>query len=902
MRLLTRLTSLWNTLMRGSRLDRDLDEELKAYIDARTAEHVRRGLSAEAARRAAVIEAGGVEQVKEAVRGARIGSGVDASLQDVRYAWHSLCRAPAFMSVVVLTLALGIGVNTAIFTLLEAQLRPFPVTDPDSVVELDYRGANHGLGFSFPNYLYFREHTRVFSELVAHDQEKFLLGATIASEGPEEITGEFVSENFFASLGGRTIVGRTFTAEENRVPGKDPVMVLSHHFWQRRFGGDPNVVGRTLLLNGKPFAVIGVTDREFVGLNLQVPSIWLPLMMRAEMLSVYERQFSRQDAFGTRSFQWLRLAGRLKADETVGRARAETAVLIGELARVYPEINPKDTIRVTPVSVLGGETRGFWTTTGMVLAAAGLVLLIACSNIANLLIARAAGRQKEIGVRLCLGASRGRLVRQLLTESVLLACLGGAAGLLLAWWSIDLLKGTVLARYGGPEADTLGLDFNPDARVLLYTLVLAIVSGMSFGLAPALRATRTDLIGAVKEAGTAFGQRITRSRLRNGLVIAQVTLCLVLLIPAGLLLRGLVRLLTADPGFDARHVLVVGYSLELSGYDEPRARLFNQELMARLSALPGVRSVSLGTPPQSGRWPATIIVADKRFDRVLCKQVSHDFFDTIGIPIVRGRGFTADEVHPRASAVVISESTARRWWPDEEPLGKSVRIEPTDTDVAAASVMAPSAQVVGVARDGQTDRPGEIPPMFVYVPLVQRDWTDLGVVARTSGDARELKSAARATARAMEPTVRLWIHSLEENIASSSRVLSSRAAADLAVCLGLLALLVAATGIYGVMAYSVSQRTRELGIRIALGAGRRHVRRLVLGQALRLIRIGIVLGAAAGAAVSRVLSSLLFGLSPFDPIAYVSVSLFLTAVALVAAYLPARRAARVDPMVALRCE
>ncbi len=825
--------------------------------------------------------------------------------QDLRYAVRMLRKHPSFTTVVVLTLALGIGVNTAIFTGFESQLRPFPVKDPDTVVELNYRGANQGWGFSYPNYLYLRDHTQILSDLIVRSQEKFLLGVNAASEGSEEITGEFVSDNFFSVLGGGAILGRTFTPEENRVPGKDPVVVLSHPFWQKRFGADPNIIGRSLLLTGKPFTVIGVTDPGFVGLNLQMPAIWVPLMMRASMPSVYERHYSEQDSFGARSFRWLNLAGRLKLGRTFEESRAETTVLQTQFANAYPEVDPKDVVRVIP---LAGEDENTWQLMVLVLAATGLVLLIACSNIANLMLARAAGRQKEIGVRLCLGASRGRVVRQLLTESLLLAGLGGASGLLLSWWSIGFLKGALISRYGGPDPETLALNFSPDLRVLAYTFLLALFSGIAFGLAPALRATRTDLVATIKDEGTSFGRRLTRSRLRNGLVVAQVALCLVLLIPAGLLLRGLVRALKSDPGFEASRVLVVGYSLELSGYDEPRAERFHQELVARLTALPGVQSISLSDTPQFGIGHATITLPgegeapDGRLDRIPYTEVSHNFFETVGIPIVRGRGFSEDEIRTRAPVFVVSESAAQNLWPNEEPLGHSVRIEQSASDLKSATAAFPSAQVIGVARDAQTARPGEVPPVFLYVPMIQSNWTDLSLLVRTSDDAREMRPLARATARAMEPTVRLWINSLEENIALSRRVTETRAASDLAVVLGLLALLLAAVGIYGVMTSSVSQRTREIGIRMALGAARGDVLRMVLGQGLRLVAIGAALGVAAGAAISRVLSALLFGLSPFDPIAYLSVSLLLGAVALAAIYLPARRASTVDPLVALRHE
>ena len=824
--------------------------------------------------------------------------------RDLRYSVRSLLKRPGFTVVVIATLALGIGVNAAIFSVFNILLRPLPVKQPESVVRLFLEdGSRRSDAFSFPDYTYIRDHNQSFSDVLAvYEEERFLLGENRPNSDPEEILGNFVSENYFTMLGGTTQLGRFFTAEENSVPGRDAVVVLSHGFWQRRFGSDMQLVGKSIKLNGTPFTVIGITHPDFVGLRHEMPDIWLPLAMRAAMPTVSFERIApeKRDWYGGRDFPWLSIYARLNPGHTAPEARTEMNVLLGQLD-TPSSTGPKRTIAVDPINDIKLPLEG-WMFIGMVLGATGLILLIACLNIANMQLARAIARQKEIGVRLCLGASRWRLIRQLLTESLMLSIVGGAAGVMLAWWSLNLFLSVIFRRYGGGDMVRLVIDLTPDWRVLTYSFGLALLSGIAFGVVPALRATRSDLIGVVKAEGATASTRLARSRLTSALVVAQVSICFVLLISAGLLLRSVQLNLTTDPGYAAKNLLSVDYSLELSGYDAERAKVFQQQLMTRLAALPGVKSVSLDRV-DIGRGVITLLdeggAGPKQYSRVPIEEIPATFLDTIGTPVVLGRAFTLEEENAHTPVLIVSETTARNLWPGESALGKLLRIEQPMRD-GSTKMISSSAQVVGVARDNQINRSGDIPRLIVYLPGAEPGEMDTTVLVRTTTDAAALKDLARREAYAVEPVLRLSVNTFEERIAREQTIMS--AASHGASALGALALMLAVIGLYGVMSWLVVQRTREIGIRMALGAQAYNVLALVLRQGMKLVLIGVVIGIPASLAVARVLSSVLVGVTTSDALTIGIVTALLVGVTLLACYLPARRATRVDPLETLRYE
>jgi putative ABC transport system permease protein len=897
-------------------------EELANYLDDYYAELLAGGVTEMEARRMTMTELHGSELLVQELRyaerqaapepivfGANRRTNMIADLwQDLRYGARMLIKHPSFTLLAVATLALGIGVNTALFTGFNLLLRPKPIKDPDSVVKLEQRGGTKR-SFSYSDYLSFADRSQSFSGLLPSYNDGFLLGATTPGVGPEVINGVFVSERYLSELGGQMQLGRFFTAEENRVAGRDAVVVLSDHLWQRRFAGNPGIIGQSLSLDGRPFIVIGVTGPAFVGLQMEMPDLWLPLMMRASIPSINTEDFdfANPDWFGKQDVQWLNLHARLKPGKTIAEAQAEMIMLFNLRTRSTNKAEAQVTIGLIPYSGQALQRESFRNTLALVLGSSGLVLLIVCSNLANMLLARAVARQKEIGVRLALGASRMRVIRQLLTETVLRAGLGGAAGVLLAWWSCKLLLPWVFALTGSGDFTRMAFSLTPDWRVLSFALLLTLFSGIAFGLVPALRATGFNIVAAIKDNNAAFSGHLERFWLRNSLVVVQVALCLVLLIPTGLLLRGLSNALASDPGYETKKLLAVFYSLEVSGYDDIRVERFHQLLQERLESLPGVVKVS---PYFGSGYNATLVVPveerarEQRFENVPFYRVAANYLATVGTPLTQGREFTAEEARSHAPVVIVSESTARRIWPNDNPIGKIIRAERRMRD-GNIRIELPAAQVIGVARDSQTAGVGEPPPPLIfYTPSVGPEkWgMESDFLVRTNSEAAKLKEMVTKEALALEPLLRLRTSTMEEFIAGSGKVLRSRTVSELGIALGSLALFIAALGIYGVLSFAVAQRTREIGIRMSLGATARTVQLLVVKQAMILVLLGLALGVPAAVAVTHVLRSQLFGLSAADPITYAGVALLLASVALLACWMPARRATKVDPLVALRSE
>ena len=924
MSLLSTLRALVSALFQRASVENDTDEELRAHVQNRADDLERSGLTRAEAERRARIEFGAHEKFKEQCREARGGFWLETVWSDIRYGSRMLAKNPGFTTVAVMTLALGIGVNTTLFTAFDSiALKPLPVKDPESVVRFKRWFASGASGdiqyaFSYPEYLYFRDQNHVFSEVIAASWPTQVVATPPAesvsnskeSREPLPLQCQLVSANYFSALGIGAEVGRAFSVEQNQAPGTNPVVVLSHPFWQHQFNSDSQISGKTLEINGVTFTIVGVAPPEFIGTGNppQVPEFWAPLAMQTQLIP-------KSDWLHEPVNRQLQVLGRLAPGISLGQAQAEAGVLTRQLAQPQTLASDETITMTLRRATYFGETEDLWfrAFAAGLMAAVGLVLLVACVNLANMLLARAANRQKEIATRLALGASRGRLIRLLLTESVLLALLGGMAGLLfslwatkLAWLGLVRLMQTLL---GGSISIA---PFTPDVRVFIYAFGLSLITGILFGLWPALRSSKADLTLALKSEGSASGQPLSQSRFRSFLAGGQVTVSMVLLITSGLLLRALLRSQAASPGFETKSVFLL--SLDL-GSDKAKAATTKREILVRLQTLPEVAHVALTDRlPYLGTMTFLLQIEGSHAsskslpDQTLVNYVSPSYFSTLSTPIVRGRAFTPQESEELLPVAVVSESTARTAWPGEDPVGKHLKLaRPFRDDKGTWNWK--EYEIIGVAKDVRFFNLTRIDPMYVYLPT--NAFQPNAVLIRVARSPRDTLAAVRTSLGAFDKNLLPTLGFDSLDMFAQTQQLLPQAAAIFAGILAILALALAAVGIYGVMAYIVTQRTRELGIRLALGASKNDVLRLIVRQGMLPVILGATCGLVVSTAISGVLRAilifpgsydLLFGVSAFDPVTYMGLTAFLASIALLACYLPARRAMRVDPMVALRYE
>jgi putative ABC transport system permease protein len=804
---------------------------------------------------------------------------VETLLTDVRYALRKLGRSPAFAAVALVTLALGIGTTTAIFSVVDGVLiRSLPFDRPDELVSVytEYPNDEGSYPLSAPDLMSVAADVDVFSDVVAY----YASPRTLTDEGePAELPTAVVSRDYFRVLGAQPVLGRAFTAEEHE-PGRTDVVVLSHGAWTTRFGADPGILGRGLTLNGNPYTVVGVLPAG-AGHPART-ELYLPVE--------YTAQFDATTAQGRRS-EWLYTVARLRPGATPADATPALAALSERLRQDFPQTNAMTFFTARPLrDELLGAVR---TPLLILLGAVALVLLIAVANVANLMLARATARQGELNVRAALGAGRGRLVRQLLTESVVLGLAGGALGLLLAAWGTSVLVSA--APEGLPRAAEIGMD----PRIAAFALVVSVGAGLAFGLLPAFQVGRR--LSASLRDGRGAGTARSTTRFRSGLVVAEMALAVVLLIGAGLLLRSFQQLMAVDPGFNAERVITFDVSLPPSGYESGApVRNFYDQLLARIEGLPGVRSVAMtSTLPLSGGgniWSFGVpgrdrLVAEDQVQDLVVKIISPEYLRTIGAVVQRGRGFTEADGAEAPAVVLLNEAAVRRYFPEEDPLGIMIDV---------GRERGPS-EVVGIVRDVKqyglhTDARAE-----VYFPHRDLSARGMTVVVRAAGDAAGLPPLLRRELHALDPNLPLERFVTLEEVVSRSAA-TQRFLASLVTLFAGLALALAAIGIFGVMSYAVVQRTREIGVRMALGAPKERIVSMLLGRGLGLAGLGAVIGLGAALMLSGVLRTQLFGVSATDILTYVAVTVTLMAVAGVACYLPARRATQVDPMIALREE
>ena len=799
-----------------------------------------------------------------------------------------LAKSPGFTAIAVLSLGLGIGANTAIFSLVNtAVLRPLPVEKPEQLISLQNAvGFRASPSFSYPNYKDIRDRNDVFAGLVGYR----FAPLSMSHDGiNEKVWGYIVTGNYFDVLGVKAAAGRVISTEDDRQPSAHPVTVVSYKFWQQRFGADPGMIGKSLIVNGRSFIVIGVAAQGFFGTEIIAePQLWFPMAMQGEI------------EMGTpwldqRAVEVTQVQGRLKPGVSVAQAQTALTSIALQLESEYPDVNQAKRILVVPPgsgtmsSMMLGSAMGF---IEILMVVVGFVLLLACTNLANLLLARATERRNEISVRLALGASRRRLVQQLLTESMLLAIISGAFGLLLAYWLVKLIGGFKL-----PVDFPLLIDLHIDYRVLAFTGLISLVTGVLFGLLPALQATKVDLLTALKDETSVGGHR--RSWWKSSLIVLQVALSLVLLVGGGLMLRALERAQTVNLGFNPLNALAVTFDLRLQGYNGARGREFQKTVLERVRTLPSVQAAGIidlaPVDLHFGRSAVFIegqtLERNTRAPRAMASRISPGYFQAMGTRLLQGRDFTEQDDENAPPVAIINETFARRFWPGQDPLGKRF---------SQGSPQSPLMQVIGVVEDGKYAGLNEEAQPYVCRPMVQAFAGSTTIVVRAATDPQKLLVVLRNEVQQLEPHMPIYSALMTEKM--KVPLLPARAAALLFGIFGLLALALAAIGIYGVMSYAVSRRTHEIGIRMALGASASDVLRLAIGQGMILALIGVVIGLSVAVALTQSMKSFLFGVSATDPLTYIGVAALLVGVALLACYIPARRATRINPMVALRCK
>ncbi len=805
---------------------------------------------------------------------------MDRLAQDFRFALRMLRVRPGFTFAALISLSLGIGANATIFSLVDALLlRPLPLADVDRLVAIStVDEKNPGQApLSHLNWRDLRTQNRTLDGLVGYDW----VPMSVATTGdPEVLVGQMVPGDYFDLLKVRAARGRTFLPGEDGAPGAHPVVVLSDRFWHRRMAADPGAVGGTIRINGTPFSVIGIAPPEFQGPFVGVqPELWVPMAMNALLrpnpdLNWYEERRGLA-IFGV---------GRLKPGVTVAQARADLKAIMARLEREFPDDNKGRSVEVTPVAeatLPGGGRQGVIASSVLLLSIVGIVLLIACANVANLLLARASVRRREIAIRLSQGAARGRLVRQLMTESLVLALLGGAFGLLVALWAQRGLT-ALLPTLPFPVTPALGLSL--DLRVLLFTLGVALLTGLLFGLAPAFASVKPEMVSALKGTPNAQAAAGRRMGARGALVAAQVALSLVALIAAALFLRSLGAASRIDPGYDPSRLLAISFDVGFAGLDPALGRQAIRSIEERVASLPGIEAVSVAQAgPMQGSFFRSVFLEggdnEKSGTLVQTNGVGTGYFTTIGIPLRGGRAFTSADREGGAPVAIVNETMAKTFWPNVSAVGQRFRFfgETTPTEI------------VGVARDAKYNGLGENPQPYLYVPNEQRYASGATLIARTARDPLALVSTVEREIRSFDRNLPITLAQPVREVISDS-LWAPEAGALLLALFGGLALILAAVGLYGVMSFAVGERRREIGIRMALGAGSPSVLRLILGQALWIVGIGLLLGLGLGFGVSRLAQSLLFGIPAADPVAFL------------ASFLPARRAAGVDPSTVLRTE